>query len=73
MGPEACLSFTARVAGEGVRILGGGNGDSAWQGQEQPADEKGQNLALSTYNGLAQLIVEGKNPSLQIEIVTPNN
>ena len=55
---------------ECVRILGGGNGDSAWQGQEQPVDEKGQSLTLSTFNGVAQLIVEGENPMLQVEILT---
>ena len=70
MVPNACLPFTARVVGEGVRILGGGNGDSAWQGQEQPVDEKGQSLTLSTFNGVAQLIVEGENPMLQVEILT---
>lgn len=73
--PDACIPFQVKVEGEGVRILGCGNGDSAWQAPEQPTDAKGQVMHLQTFNGVAQIILKsGQSAPLQPKITSvPQN
>ena len=55
--PTACEEVQIRVEGP-VRILGVGNGDPAWQAQEQPTDRDARTFSVSTFNGLAQVILQ---------------
>lgn len=55
--PDASLPLDVRVAGN-ARILGYGNGDSAFRDVERPTDSEAQQLAIKTFNGLAQVIIE---------------
>ena len=41
-----------------MRILGVGNGDPAWQGEEQPTDRHTRTFRVSTFNGLAQILLQ---------------
>ena len=54
--PTACkqMEFTAP---EGLRILGWGNGDPAFQHVERPLDDSGS-MKIVTFNGLAQVILQ---------------
>jgi hypothetical protein len=49
-----------------VRILGVGNGDSAWQAPERPADPEGRTFAVSSFNGLAQVLLQGPSGTLTV-------
>ena len=55
--PTACEVVEIRVEGP-VRILGVGNGDPAWQAQEQPTDRDARTFSVSTFNGLAQVLLQ---------------
>ncbi len=55
--PTACEPLSIEVSGP-VRILGVGNGDPAWQAQEQPADAGTRRFSVSTFNGLAQVLLQ---------------
>ncbi|MDE7129567.1 MAG: DUF4982 domain-containing protein, partial [Alistipes sp.] len=46
------------VVGDNVRILGVGNGDSAWRAAERPADRDCREFCFDAFNGHAQIIVE---------------
>jgi len=41
-----------------VRILGVGNGDSAWQAPERPTDPDARTFSVTTFNGLAQVLLQ---------------
>ena len=56
--PTACLPVTLTVEGPG-RILGCGNGDSAFQGRERPEDPAARSFTIDTFNGLAQVLIQG--------------
>ncbi len=55
--PTACLPVTVVAEGP-VRLLGGGNGDPAWQAQERPAGKDAKEFTLPSFNGLAQVLVQ---------------
>ena len=55
--PDACEEVTLSVEGP-VRILGVGNGDSAWQAAERPADPAARSFSVKTFNGLAQVLIQ---------------
>ena len=55
--PTACEDIEIEVAGP-VRILGVGNGDPAWQAQEQPTDRQARTFRVRTFNGLAQVLLQ---------------
>lgn len=46
------------TVGEGLRVLGVGNGDSAWRAAERPADRDCREFSFEAFNGRAQIIVE---------------
>ena len=56
--PTACLPVTLTVEGPG-RILGCGNGDSAFRGRERPEDPAARSFTIDTFNGLAQVLIQG--------------
>lgn len=55
--PDACEEIELEVAGP-VRILGVGNGDPAWQAQEQPSVRNARTFRVRSFNGLAQVILQ---------------
>jgi len=55
--PTACLPVTVEVSGP-ARILGGGNGDPAWQSAERPSASDARNFTLPSFNGRAQILVQ---------------
>lgn len=65
---DACVPVTVTLEGEG-RILGGGNGDPAWHGIEA-AD--GAVFSVPTFNGLAQVLVEGPVEGAVLHIEAPD-
>ena len=58
--PTADLSLTFEIEGN-ARILGYGNGDSAFCEVERPADPEARTFPFKTFNGLAQLLVQSSD------------
>ena len=56
--PDASLPLEVTVEGD-ARILGVGNGDSAFRAQERPTDPSARTCRVETFNGLAQIILQG--------------
>jgi len=54
--PTACEEIELEVTGP-IRILGVGNGDPAWQAQEQPANGE-RRFRVCSFNGLAQVLLQ---------------
>ena len=55
--PNACPMLTFRLEGEG-RIIGVGNGDPAYLGEDHPKDKDCQEFGIPAFNGLAQIIIQ---------------
>ena len=55
--PDACEDVTICISGP-ARILGVGNGDSAWQAPERPSDPDARRFQVRTFNGLAQILLQ---------------
>ena len=55
--PDACPMLTFRLEGEG-RIIGVGNGDPAYLGEDHPKDKDCHEFGIPAFNGLAQLIIQ---------------
>ena len=55
--PDACPVLTFRLQGEG-RILGVGNGDPSYLGEDHPAARDCREFTIPAFNGLAQVIVQ---------------
>ncbi len=55
--PTACNHLTVNV-GEGVQILGWGNGDPAFRHVERPADPAARTMDIQAFNGHAQVILK---------------
>ena len=68
--PTACVPLKLTVEGP-VRILGVGNGDSAYQDSERPTDRNARIYQVKTFNGLAQVLLqstkESGNATLTVE------
>ena len=61
--PDACPMLTFTLQGEG-RILGVGNGDPAYLGEDHPKEPNSHRFCIPAFNGLAQVIVQsGKVPA----------
>jgi beta-galactosidase len=56
--PDACPVLTFQLEGEG-RILGVGNGDPMYLGQDHPAQLNCKEFSIPAFNGLAQILVQG--------------
>ena len=60
--PDACPMLHFSLQGD-ARILGVGNGDPAYLGQDNPADTECRQFSFPAFNGLAQVLVQsGKTP-----------
>jgi beta-galactosidase len=55
--PDACQMLTFRLEGEG-RIIGVGNGDPAYLGEDHPKDKDCHEFGIPAFNGLAQMIIQ---------------
>ena len=64
--PTACVPVTLVADG---RILGGGNGDSAFRGRERPFAGE-QSFTLPSFNGRVQFLVQGPVESMELSINT---
>ncbi|MBQ2211111.1 MAG: hypothetical protein II404_14325, partial [Prevotella sp.] len=53
----ACPLLTCRLEGEG-RILGAGNGDPAYPGEDHPKQLDCREFSIPAFNGLAQVIIQ---------------
>ena len=55
--PDACPVLTFTLEGEG-RILGAGNGDPMFPGQDHPSDANCREFTIPAFNGLAQVLIQ---------------
>ena len=61
--PDACPMLTFRLEGEG-RILGAGNGDPSYLGEDHPKQIDCHEFSIPAFNGLAQLLIQShRSPS----------
>ncbi len=61
--PDACPMLTFRLEGDG-RIIGAGNGDPSYLGEDHPKAKDCREFSIPAFNGLAQVLVQGgHNPS----------
>ena len=62
--PDACPKLTFQVDGD-TRILGVGNGDPMYPGQDNPNSLSCKAFTIPAFNGLAQILVQsGETPSV---------
>ncbi len=69
--PTACDTLTIKVTGP-AHILGVGNGDSAFKGDEHPADTHCQQWTVPAFNGLAQVILHRTSSDSDITVSVSN-
>ena len=55
--PDACPLLTFQLEGEG-RILGAGNGDPMYLGEDHPKHQDCKTFSIPAFNGMAQLLVQ---------------
>ena len=61
--PNACPLLTLSLEGDG-RILGVGNGNPAYLGEDHPREKDCHQFQISAFNGLAQVLIQsGKTPA----------
>lgn len=65
--PDACVPLTFELVGE-ARILGVGNGDSAFKDEERPTNADARTFHVKTFNGLAQILVQSKSKSGNVQL-----
>ena len=55
--PDACPMLTFTLEGEG-RIIGAGNGDPMYPGQDHPSEANCHEFTIPAFNGLAQVLIQ---------------
>ena len=61
--PDACPMLTLSLEGNGL-ILGVGNGDPAYLGEDHPQAQDCHQFQILAFNGLAQVLIQsGKTPA----------
>lgn len=65
--PDACPMLTFRLEGEG-RIIGVGNGDPAYLGEDHPKEKDCHEFGIPAFNGLAQVIVQSSQRASAISL-----
>ena len=55
--PDACPMLTFRLEGDG-RILGCGNGDPSYLGEDHPKQKDCKEFSIPAFNGLAQVLIQ---------------
>jgi beta-galactosidase len=62
--PDACPLLTFSLQGDG-RILGAGNGDPSFLGEDHPRDTDCHQFSIPAFNGLAQVLIQsGRTPAV---------
>ena len=61
--PDACTMLTLRIEGDG-HILGVGNGDPMYLGEDHPKTMDCMEFSIPAFNGLAQVLVQSMEPSI---------
>ena len=62
--PDACPLLTFSLQGDG-RILGAGNGDPSFLGEDHPRDMGCHQFSIPAFNGLAQVLIQsGQTPGI---------
>ena len=61
--PDACETIRIKAA-QGWELLGAGNGDPAFRGEDHPAQTKGEDgsstFSVRSFNGLCQIILSSR-------------
>ena len=61
--PDACETIRIKAA-QGWELLGAGNGDPAFRGEDHPAETKGEDgsstFSVRSFNGLCQIILSSR-------------
>ena len=65
--PNACPQLTFLLEGNG-RILGAGNGDPMYLGEDHPKTHDGKTFSIPAFNGLAQLLVQSTETAGTIQL-----
>lgn len=65
--PTASLPLTVSVEGN-ARILGYGNGDSAFTGVERPVEREARTFDFDTFNGLAQVLIQSPDGNFDLTL-----
>lgn len=55
--PDACPQLTFRLEGDG-RILGCGNGDPSYLGEDNPKNKDCHEFSIPAFNGVAQVLIQ---------------
>ncbi len=58
--PTACNMLTFKVVGD-ARILGAGNGDPAFKGEDHPAELNCKEFSIPAFNGYAQVLIQSSD------------
>ena len=65
--PNACPTLRLRLEGDG-RILGVGNGDPSYLGEDHPKDPDCHEFSIPAFNGLAQVLVQSAKTPAQLTL-----
>ena len=65
--PEACPMLTIQLEGN-ARILGVGNGDPMYLGEDHPGDLHCKSFSIPAFNGLAQVLVQSGDQSSTVAV-----
>ena len=65
--PDACPKLTFRLEGHG-RILGVGNGDPMYLGEDHPKEKDCHTFSIPAFNGLAQVLVQSGDEAGTIQL-----
>ncbi len=65
--PDACPLLTFLLTGD-ARILGVGNGDPMYLGEDHPETQNCKSFSIPAFNGLAQIIVQGTDKPSDITL-----
>ena len=67
MVPNACPPLTFQLEGNG-RILGAGNGDPMYLGEDHPKNQDCKTFSIPAFNGMAQLLVQSTEDAGSIRL-----
>ena len=70
--PDACPALTFRLEGEG-RILGVGNGDPSYPGEDHPKMQDCKTFSIPAFNGLAQVLVQSGRASSTLSLTATSD
>lgn len=65
--PDACPLLTFQLDGP-ARILGAGNGDPMYLGEDHPKEKDCRKFSIPAFNGLAQLIVQSSDTTASLSL-----